>query len=298
MIRMLLAIRGTITRLWNFGTGSARLVIRIAVVGVVFGVVIPLLVWPFCLLGISLIDSYEGTGFTAIAMFLPLVAFLVFAIFSVVFLAMAYPLLSGVLVAIPGLRSFLGWFVVGLVIVVFGEFAIGLYLAFVPVWALPWWIAFLAGLVVFLGLWQFLKWRLGWRWGGWITPTLATAIVFVTLAFFVASIFGGKEETEERVVAIEAAPRVEPFTLNAGEEKFICRQVGRGTQHLIQANKPWVALSRDDRNGTYKRPDGNYRPENYGADEEVVWRGAAPAGPLLARGLEAGTILTCERIDR
>ncbi|MBI2003559.1 MAG: hypothetical protein HYS78_01065 [Parcubacteria group bacterium] len=117
----------------------------------------------------------------------------------------------------------------------------------------------------------------------WAKTVLTLFAIGITVAFYFS---GGKEakaQAKEQIESAEAAPRVEKYTLAAGEEKFTCRQVGPGTQHLIRANnKPWVALPRDDTNGTHKRSDGNYRPENYGAGEEVVWRGAAPAGPLLA----------------
>lgn len=300
MIRMLLAIRGTIIRLWNFGTRSARLVIRAATLGVVFFVVIPLLVWPFVLLAVSHLDSHLGTGYTAVAAFLPLAAFVVFAIFSVVFLAMVYPLLSGIMVAIPEFRVLLGWFALTLIAAVLGEMAIGLYLAFVPIWSLPWWvIAGLALLVVFLGLWLFLKRQLRWQWGGWVAPTLATAILAITLASLIASFFGEEKEearrTEEAAtVSVQAESRIREFRVNAGQERFTCG-VGPGTQHIYRADKPWIALSRDDRRGTYERQEGKYRPEKYSAGE-IIWNGAAPASPLLVVGVEDNTTLICEKV--
>lgn len=301
MIELLQAIWDEIiVRLWNYGTRSARLVIRVAILGIVFLVVIPLLVWPFVLLAVSFVDSNLGTWFTAGAALVPLAALVIFVIASTTILIVAYPLLSGVLLAIPRVRSLLMWLVVAVAVAVFGELAIGFYLVWVPVWNHPWLILALALTTTLLAMFLILKRQLGWRGGAWFSSMLVLVIIGVTIAFFFSGRGGIREWKEERerrraeqIVAAQAERAPEEFILNAGEEIFTVR-VGPGTQHRIRANKPWVALSRDDERGTYRRPDGNYRPENKGLSS--VWNGGAPRAPLLVRGVEDGTTLRFEKV--
>lgn len=133
----------------------------------------------------------------------------------------------------------------------------------------------------------------------WATRVLAVTAIAITVAFF----FGGKPKEKAAEVAAQAGVGVsqtavaggEEFILNAGEEVFTVL-VGTGTHHRIRANKPWLALSRDDQSGTYEGPGGKYRPERHGT--LAVWNGAGPEAPLLIRGLEDGTKIRFERIER
>lgn len=162
---------------------------RLVILGVVFGVVIPFAGWPFVLFAAALTGS---AGFIAAVSFLPLVAFPVF----VIVLAVAYPLLSGILVTIPGVRVLFGW----LFVVIFIELVIGLYLTVVPVWNKPGLIPVLALLVVVLGTFLILRRQfvgLRGRWSGRFATALGLAIGIVTIAFF----FSGKGEEVESVTA-------------------------------------------------------------------------------------------------
>ena len=121
MIELLQAIWDEIiVRLWNFGTRTARLVIRVAILVIVFGVVVPLLVWPFVLLVVSYAGWYSGMNWiTAVTAFLPLAVFVVFALAAGTILILAYPLVSGVLLVIPRVRSILSTFLVAVLVAVF-----------------------------------------------------------------------------------------------------------------------------------------------------------------------------------
>lgn len=192
---------------------------RLVILGVIFGVVAPIVLWPFVLLGVALTGS---ASLTAAIAFLPLVAFPIF----VIILAVAYPLLSGILVTIPGIRILFGW----LFVVIFGELLIGLYLAVIPVWNRPGLIPVLALLVVVLGMFlilrrQFVGLRGGW--GGWFTTALALAIAIVTIAFF----FGGKPKekgAETRAAALPEFSMPPPLTIESVREIARIPLLGEG----------------------------------------------------------------------
>lgn len=258
---------------------------RLVILGVVFGVAVPLILWPFVLIGVALTGS---AGIVSAAAFLPLVALPVF----VIILAAAYPLLSGILVTIPGVRVLFGW----LFIVIFAELVIGLYLAVIPVWNSPGLIPVLVLLVVVLGMFLILRRQfVGLRGGlaSWFSTALVLAIVGITIVFF----FSGKKEAEakaaEATSAIQSASHVQEFTLNADEEQ-VTVVVGPGTFHRIYATDKqgspveWLALS--------KLPDGSYR--EYRMRPVHSWRGGEPEGLLRVKGVADGTILRFERVNR
>jgi len=255
---------------------------RLVIFGVAFGVVVPLAVWPFVLLGVALTGS---AGVVSAVAFLPLVGFPVFMIA----LAAVYPLLSGILVTIPGIRVLFGW----LFIVIFAELIIGLYLAAVPVWNNPGLIPVLALLVVVLGMWLVLKRQLSWRQGAWFTKALTLAIAVVTIAFF----FGGKPKekaTEASVsqadsgVSRTQAARVEEFTVNAGEELDTV-ETGPGTKHWVLANRDWLLLS--------MTPKGEIREYRMAAGRRSII-GTNLEGPARVKGVQDGTTLSFERFSR
>lgn len=160
---------------------------------------------------------------------------------------------------------------------------LGVYLYFVPISNDPSLVVPLIGAISAVGVFA-VAGRRG------IACFFATVAIGITVAFF----FGSKKAEEgKKVVAAEEKVGVEEFSLNAGEERFTVL-VGPGTQHRILANKPWVALARDD-HGTYRRPEGNYRPYEMPAGPSV-WNGGPPAGPLLVKGVEDGTTLHFERV--
>lgn len=262
MIQLLTDIWEVIVALWNTGVRFARVAIR-----VVLGVIV---VWPFVLLGVSFTGS---AGFTAIVALVPLMA--------VLLLMLIYPLVSGVLAVLPQGRTFYLW----LAVVLFGELFIGFYLAVVPVWNNPGLIPVLALLVVVLGMFLILKRQLGFQQGGWFVKGLVSAIVVVTIVFF----FSGRAKEKTTEAATQAAlPSVEEFTFNAGDE-LMTVLVGSGTFHRVRANKPWVAVSTlaDGRAREYSRPAGS-----------SSWKGGSPEGLLRVKGVENGTTLRFERINR
>ncbi len=219
MIQFLNEVWEVIAALWNTGVRFARVAIRV-VLGVIF-------VWPFALLGASLTGS---SGFTAAVALVPLAAILL--------LMLAYPLVSGVLAALPQGRRFYLW----LVIVLFGEMVIGLYLAVVPVWNNPGLIPVLVLLVVVLGMFLILKRQFVWRRGGWFSTVLALAILSITFTFFFS---GGKKETERRARkpdAVQADARVYEFIFNAGEVTDTV-ETGPGSRHLVLSNQDWILVS-------------------------------------------------------
>ena len=176
------------------------------------------------------------------------------------------------------------------------ETAIGVYVAGVPVWNDPGLILWLLAItVVFVLLW------LGGVRHKWLTLSFVVAILAITATFFL----GGREESPGRATGAVGqiripgiqAPRFGPaeeFTVKAGEEVFTAL-VGPGTKHRIQADNPWVALSRDDQNGIYKRRDGNYKPYDRPSGSSI-WDGGAPESPLLVRGGKNGTTIRFERV--
>ncbi len=251
---------------------------RVAIVVFIVGVVAPIVAWPFVLVGVSALDWYFGTIWitTSVAL-LPLVALPVFLIAG----ALALPLLSGILVLIPGIRTFIGW----LSVVVFGELVIGLVVAVLRLWNDPGLIPSFLLLVVVLGMFLVLKQYRGWqgRLVRWSTTALVLGIAVVTAIFA----FGGRERVRQlpgraaQAVSQIQLPGAQPFTINADEEKPTV-YMGTTAELEIQANKKWIGFS-------YKT-DGTRVPIEMPAGSSR-WRAAPPAGHLYVKGVEDGTHL-------
>lgn len=257
-----------IVDLWDTGNWWAR-----AAIVFVFGP-------PF----VALLFALGGLGPFATAVALTPLLALVF-----VPLALIDPMVIGVTAGALGLHptaaSIRQWLARWIPLYIGSVLAYGVYLFFVPVSRNPVLVLPLIGAVGAVVLFAISGSR-----GTvvrWTTRILATVAIGITISFF----FGGKKEaeakTEQPVATVQAAPRVEEFTLNAGEEE-VTVVVGPGTFHRIRANnKEWLALS--------KLPDGSYREYRMKAGASS-WRGGVPEGLLRVRGVEDGTTLRFERV--
>lgn len=291
---MFLQIRNAIVLLWNFGTGTARLVIRLAILVIVFGVVVPLLVWPFVILYVSFAGWISGNvWFTAVVALVPFAVFVVFVVAAGTILVLAYPLISGVLLATPQVRSALDKFLLAVFVAVFGELVLGLYLSVFQVWNWPVLIPVLVLLVVVLGMWLFFKRRFGWRRTGWFTTMLVFSIVAISLLFVGASAWrfvSQRYETVAQAAVSAASPEtVQEFTLNAGELKDTVL-VGAGSWYRIQSNKPWNATCAQPGEpfGVCQMPAG---PSSWQVRKEETREGL-----LQAIGVEDGTVIRFEKV--
>lgn len=246
---------------------------RLVIVVFVAGVVVPIVIWPFVLLGASAADWYFGTIWvTAAAALLPLAALPVFLIA----VALALPLLSGGLVLIPGIRTFLGW----LTVAVFVELVVGLYFAVVHVWNDPRLIPLLILLVVVLGMFLILKRQFGWQGRAvrWFAAALVLGIAVITAIFFV----GGRDEIRRRAegarqqIVSQTARAEKEFTLNAGEQVSAI-YIEEGVRYDACSNQRW----RMGRQSVHEIPAGCLCITGPGR----VW----------ATGLEDGTVLRFQR---
>ena len=225
MWEALVEISEFLVDLWQTGNSWARRII----VGIIIFVVIPAVIWPFVLLGVSFVDWLQGTWFTPIVALLPLSGIPVL----VIILTLAYPLLSGILVTIPQSRRLLGRLFLWLSVLVFTELAIGLYISVFQVWNLPWLIPMLALLVVVLGTWLFLRRQFGWQRAGWFTAMLTMGIVVITIMFLGAGIWRWayrQVEARGQSIVSRSAPQSREITRIPllGEDKPSERFLGPG----------------------------------------------------------------------
>ncbi|TSC91298.1 MAG: hypothetical protein G01um10142_26 [Parcubacteria group bacterium Gr01-1014_2] len=166
------ALLRVIRALWNIAAPALRWTIRL--------VLLAILIWPFVVLAVA----YAGMAWvTATVAMVPLVAFFI--------LLLIFPLIAGTLAAISRARVIYKW----LLLVVFGEMLIGLYLTFVPAWNDPELIGVLILLGSTLGVFLTLRWMFGWqnRWAARFAAVLTLGIVMITVIFF----FGGRERVRQ-----------------------------------------------------------------------------------------------------
>lgn len=192
MTQLFIEIWGVAVALWNIGQGSARRILN-AARWIIRAALLVLLVWPFVVLAVA----YQGQiGLTAVVAMAPIGVFFL--------LILIYPLVSGILAAIPQGR--LVWRY--LLLVVFMEVCTGLYLTLVPVWNDPQLMALLAILASVLGIFLILKGMFGWgnKWATRFAAVLTLGIFVVTVILFL----GGREQVRgmgDR--AVQAPPTVQ-----------------------------------------------------------------------------------------
>lgn len=120
--------------------------------------------------------------------------------------------------------------------------------------------------------------------------SMAWFFTVVAFAISIAFFFSGKKEAvkaAEKAEAVEV-PRVEKFTLKAGEEVDTV-DTGPGTKHWVVANRDWLLLS--------MTPEGEIKEYRMVAGLRSII-GTDVAGPARARALADGTTLCFERTNR
>ena len=210
MTQLLTEVWGVIVILWTIGYGSTRRGLN-AARWIIRTVLLAILIWPLIVLAVA---YYGQLGLTALVATAPIGFFFL--------LILMYPLVSGILAVVPQGRIVWRY----LLLLVFAEVVVGLYLILVPVWNSPQLMGLLTVLVSVLGMFLILKAMFGWR-NRWVTGfagVLTVGVLTVTALFF----FVGRAQERIRqgagvgqrgeVAATEAVSPAAPATLDSVKE--------------------------------------------------------------------------------